>query len=233
MRSPASVLLVLCVFQATQTREAVAAISVHLSDFIPTVSRTNFNGFEGLPATATFTGPYTEDGVTVEEIETPPREIDTYYAGEIDPNYAGRVQEGDRSWRGNGGSFGYTKITRADGSGFLNMGFRIANDNSEAGTMLYRLMSNGNLVLSGSFDMYSHRIGFLGFSGGGFDEVDARVAHSAYGWNGSDFFHFRGGGSLHIDSVELADAVPEPSSEILLALVAIAMVRLRWTMPPA
>lgn len=44
------------------------AITLHTSDFIPNVTRTNFNSFEGLPGTYTFWGSYTEDGIKVEQM---------------------------------------------------------------------------------------------------------------------------------------------------------------------
>jgi hypothetical protein len=189
------------------------AITIYTTDFINNAERINFNGFEGLPDTSSFGSIYTEDGITVEQVN-----------GEVDDiwtTYQGWGAEGSRSWYPNGGDFGYTKITRQDNSDFQNIGFLFGSGfttNSPI-TYVYDLLQNGLSVLSGTL-FRDTSPNYLGFGDGGFDEV--RLA--AYPGNNVNQT-LSGFQALAIDSIELSDtptSVPEPTT--LLGLLTIGIL---------
>jgi hypothetical protein len=102
------------------TAGSAQAVVVHVSDFIPDGSRTNFNGFESIPNDGTFftggSGPYVEDGIQVQQINGDA-------GNDIWVTYLSWGAEGAHAWYPTGGDNGYTRVTMADGSEFGSVGF--------------------------------------------------------------------------------------------------------------
>ena len=179
------------------------AATLHTTDFIPNTTRTNFNGFEGLPDSYNYGSVYTEDGIKVEQVNGDQNGIATLYLG--------WGSEGQKSWYPWGGDNGFTKITRQDSSDFLNLGLLRGSGYSYGSptpiTYVYQLLKNGSNILSGN--LFSDFSGYIGFSGGGFDEV--RLG-AYYGNNPSQTLS--GFQALAIDSIELSgspQAIPTPA----------------------
>jgi hypothetical protein len=194
-----------------ETQQA-QAITIYTTDFINNAERSNFNGFEGLPEATNFGSIYTEDSITVEQVNGDEDDIWTTYQ-EWGP-------EGSRSWYANGGDFGYTKITRQDNSDFQNIGLLYGSGFSTNAsiTYVYDLLQDGVSVLSGTLFRDSSP-NYLGFGDGGFDEI--RLA--AYSGNNPNQT-LSGYQALAIDSIELSGAptsVPEPTSLLGLLTVGI------------
>ncbi|NRF72412.1 hypothetical protein HLB44_36225 [Aquincola sp. S2] len=201
---------------------------LHTSDFIQNSQRLHFNGFEGLHATGSYGGPYVEDLIRVEQVFGRPNSIASIY---MPVGF-----EGARSWYANGGDHGYTRITLSDGSDFYGIGLLrgtgsldVSNPNQLMG-IYYELWLDGVLVEAGN-PTVSGNASYIGFSGGGFNEVRIRDS-------GSTFINSFGNGtpasvdsnSLAIDSIEIAAAtqpVPEPHT-FPLVLTALAAVGLAF-----
>jgi hypothetical protein len=192
MRHAIGVILLLVVGSAQ-------AATVHFDDFIIDANRTNFNGFEGMAESGNYPGtsqPYTEDGITVQQ----PQGQDDIW------NYCscGTV-DGLRSWYSNGGDYGYTMITRSNGSDFQAIGMDVGHGNTTWDYYYYELYDDNVLVQSGNY-FIEDEFFYLGFSGGGFDTVLLK--------NGEYSGQSIGDGSynaLAIDNVELS-AVPIPAA---------------------
>ena len=193
---------------------------VYTYDFIANSNRTGFNGLEGAPVNGNYYAgsfPYTEGGVSVSQIASDPRPI-WMTAGAIHaPGYPFGVtgHEGRYSWYPNGGDNGFTELTRSDGLDFYNVGFLTGNAYTSVGATYinYILLEHGITVLAGQLlvPKGSADRGYLGFGGGGFDEV--RVSETSV----------TGGNNLFaLDSIEMsANAIPEPNT-ILLLIAALA-----------
>jgi hypothetical protein len=212
---------IICVISIGAT-PLYATIEVHTSDFITNTSRTNFNSFEALPPVLDhgLPGLHIEDGIRVEQIATTSHGIVSlwWWSGNV-----GNPQppDGARSWYPNVGDNGYARITRVDGLEFHNVGFMRGSGipevgNQGAGTMLYELYQGGSLVLAGSVPHVQNGL-YLGFSGGGFNEI--RVRDGAPGDMQSFYDGTRNG--LALDAIELS--VPEPSSMALVALAVLGV----------
>lgn len=147
---------------------AQAAIIVHNAPFIGAIS--NFNGFEGLGPQYSFTGPYTEGGITVE------------YIGSAGIWSTSQAAEGSYSWYENGGGTGFTDIKLAGGGDIGAIEFQAGSGWYGAGASLqYQLLKGGLTVQTGVAGPLSGYTGFTtyGFSGGGFDEVRLQGAQGA------------------------------------------------------
>jgi hypothetical protein len=202
-------------FAALMTSISASAITIHTTDFINVVDRTNFNGFEGMPLTTTWNGPYTEDGITVTQLQGIPSSIST--------SCAACGIEGDRNWFPNGGDFGYTQIQRSDGSDFDSIGFLLGTGffdvEGGAGQILYELFDASISVLSGTLiptfsgSTSGDPMDYLGFSGGGFDTIWLRDGQGT----GTIAFGDSNQNGLALDSIELAQ-VPEPATLALFGL---------------
>jgi hypothetical protein len=141
------------------------AVSVLTTDFIADSDRTNFAGFEGLPFRIDG-GIHIEDGLRIEQVNKYPHDIF------ITSQYLDWSPEGTRSWYPNGGDWGYTRITRTDGSDFVDLGLLRGSGHdpsasSPALLLMYQLFDDGNLVQQSTL-LHQHSASYLGFAGGGF-----------------------------------------------------------------
>lgn len=188
-------------FAATACSGANAALTVQTTDFL--AGYTNYNGFEGLGSTTTFTGPYTEDGITVEYIGTASIWSDSQAA------------EGLYSWYPNGGGTGYTRITFGGpinavefqaGSGWFG----------SADSLQYDVLLGGVSVGSGQIAGLSNYTGFsfYGFSGTSFDEVRLQAQQGSV--VGFDALAFEAGAYDAINFGGSTSTVPEPTSLALM-----------------
>lgn len=183
---------------------AEAALTVQTSDFLAGV--TNYNGFEGLPATGSHDGsiPYTEDGITVE-----------YLGSDTGIWTTHKPAEGVRSWYNNGGAFGYTRITFDQDISALE--FQAANGFNTTSTLYYDVLLDGVSIGSGSyFGVPGSGSSFFGFSGALFDEVLLQVRDGNPGgafdpgaFEAGDFDAFNFGGT---------SVVPEPGTWAMMLI---------------
>lgn len=221
---------------------ALSALALALSPCVapasPIVQTTNFignayvhfNGFEG--ALAQSSGPYPGDSYTEGGIKV----TQQYAAGagkSIRTDSVAGGFEGSKSWGPPFGDLGWTDITKADGSDFVDVGFLIGSAYGRAVSgggntwtsvyVYYELWNNGAKVFSDTLASQSVDAHWLGFSGGGFDEIKLR--------DGADFvdaldLSSRGfANGLFIDSIKTAGdgvvdstPVPEPGSLALAGL---------------
>lgn len=198
---------------------ASAVPTPQTSDFIADGSRTGFNGFESIPNDGTsFTGgagPYTEGGITVQQINGDPgNAIWVTYGG-------GGQHQGSFSWYPNGGDFGYTQITLSGGGDFASVGMQLGSGFRAPTLYFYELLDDGVSVLSGTLSgVFSQ---YLGFSGGGFDTI--RIADCS-GCNANSTKI--GDGHLQavaLDSIEITGGtVPEPGAIVLTVTGLIGLV---------
>jgi len=195
---------------------AFAAITLHSVDFIPDVTRTNFNGFEAIAPLAGdiyANGSYTEGGVTVENPTGSGLNVDIFTACVGPGSCFNPSHEGARSWYPNAGDLGYARITRAGGIDFVNVGFILGSGfGVTPEDVYYELAENGIVVKSGRLPGFNSTPSYLGFSGGGFDEIRLRNGFTPQ-------FTLLDGtqNALAVDSVELSSTVPEPSAWAVLA----------------
>ncbi|NUM33077.1 MAG: choice-of-anchor D domain-containing protein [Candidatus Brocadiae bacterium] len=148
------------------------AITLYTTDFINDSTRTNFNGFEGMISSSGTTPDYTENGIRVQQINGDGSDIWTTYSG-------GGAYFGSRSWYPSGGDNGYTKITLTNNGDFGSMGMRIGNGwGGSTAYLHYMLRNNGVNVFSGVVNIGPS---FIGFQGGGYNEVLIKYTQSSSG----------------------------------------------------
>jgi hypothetical protein len=205
--------------------------SVHTEDFIPDGIRTGFNGFENAPVSGwDFSGdfPHAEGGLSVAQVDgAGPAGIWMTCGAMHSAAYCfgATGHEGNFSWYPNGGDNGYTRLTRTDGLDFFNLGFLTGNAYTSVGAtyLHYVLKDNGTTVLDGQVlvPQGSADRGYLGFGGGGFDEV--WVSEVAVGG---------GRNLLAIDSIEMnagnVSPVPEPAMVWMLGAGLACLAGRRW-----
>ena len=187
------------------------AIVVHTTDFIVDSNRSHFNGFESIPNDGIhFTGgsgPYTEDSIVVQQINGDPgNSIWVRCTGCL-----GSAFQGNFAWYPDGGDRGYTELSLTGGVDFSDVGFNFGTGDGLPNTIIYELLNNAVVVLTGSLAFSSRTIlNYLGFSGGGFDTIRLRDnACSAIGGSVTDGC-FQ---TLTLDNIETqVSAVPLPAA---------------------
>ena len=189
-----------------------ATIIVHTSDFIVDANRLHFNGFEAIPNNGTFftggSGPYTEDTIQVQQINGNSGN-DIWVTSSFWTGF-----QGSRGWYPNGGDHGYTQLSLAGGVDFFDVGFNYGTGDGTPNSILYELLDNGGVVLSGTATLTSG-LNYLGFSGGGFDTIRLRDATGGLGTSVTDGT----GQALTLDNIETQGLpVPEPATLALLGL---------------
>ena len=189
-------------FAALSMGAAQAAV-VETTDFIG--SPANFNGFESI-GNANSNGDhgpsYSEGGISVNQINGEGNDIWTTYL------FTG--SEGNFAWYPNGGDYGYTAITMQDGSDFGDISF-IVGSGYGGGThsVYYELANNGSVVQNGTLSQASGT--WLGFSGGGFDEVRVRDSYTF-----TSSFTDGATNAIALDSIKTVGAIPEPGTYALM-----------------
>jgi len=181
----------------------VNAVTIYSTDFIDNSSRTNFVSFSA----GTYSNlVFIENGVRIQQVN-----------GQTED---GAYFNNDGDWYPNGGDNGYTKITRNDFSDFMNIGFQVYSGGS-ATTGAYRLYNDGVFVTGGTFTIGSAYALYVGFGGGGFDEIHVRDFYSTYPSSANHVNLYNGTpNALGVDSIELSGAsVPEPQTLFLGILV--------------
>jgi len=182
------------------TPQNAMAASVVSLDHIYLSQRSHFNGFEAISSDILTATSYTEQGIAVSQINGDLTGILTSH----DPG--GRM--GIRTWSPQGGDHGYTRITRQSGGDFWDVGMLTGSSMPGQATLLFDLFNNGSSAQSGSLN-HSLSFSYLGFLGGGFDEIRLRdAAISSAKFNDGSF------NALALDSIELRDvsAVPLPAA---------------------
>jgi PEP-CTERM motif-containing protein len=195
------------------------------TDFIPDATRSHFSGFESIPNNGTFytggSGPYVEDGIRVRQVNGDP-------GNDIWIHCSCGVFEGNNAWYPNGGGSGYTEISMADGSQFIDFGF-YAGTGSLQRRVYFDLLLEGVSVLSGSTATPTlSSFEYIGFSGGGYDTIRIRDPW----WGGTNVYD--GHTTLTLDALETRSAqIPEPATLALIgtAFVALGFARRRTTSP--
>lgn len=193
-----------------------SAANVETTDYI--ASPQHFNGFEAISvATFSYGDSHAEDGIQVQQVNGDGNGIWTTYLTPTDPfGYTGTFQ-GLRSWYPSSGDYGYTRITTTDGSPFGNIGFQVGSGNgyntlpAQAIFLYYELVNDGVVVQSDTIGS-AWTPHWLGFSGGGFDEVRLRDSQNSISSLSSGDLN-----ALAIDSIKVA-AVPEPQAWLLMSL---------------
>jgi hypothetical protein len=190
-----------------------AAIVVQTSEFLS--SPTYFNGFEGIGQHDTYPGTvgYSEGGITVTYVGSP---------GLISTNFTtvGLVGgQGNFGWYPNGSSDGYTALTLTGAGDFGAVQFLAGGGfGSFPNTFAYELLEGNTVVATGSFANVSSPMHWIGFSGGGFNEVRVQsVLNDLF----SGSFSPTANDGLAIDSigaVAVTSAVPEPSTWAMLLI---------------
>ncbi|WP_198414777.1 PEP-CTERM sorting domain-containing protein [Piscinibacter terrae] len=185
---------------AAFTLGVAQAATLKTTDFI--AAPAHFNGFEDLPESSTYGPAYTEDGITVTQVNGEANDIWTTYT------FWGA--QGDRAWYPNGGDTGYTAITLQGGGQFGDVSFLAGSGYFADNLVLYyELALGGSVVQSGALD--HTRLGhWVGFSGGGFDEIRLRD-------NSEPISSLTGGfNAFALDSIKVASPVPEPETYALM-----------------
>lgn len=208
MKKPVLTIAVAAFALISQT--AFGSVILHSSDFIPTGDRTSFVDFEPIGDTDSFGDTFTQDGVTVTQVNGQANDIWTNCSSCWFSNTS-------LSWYPNGGDNGWTEITMADSSDFSNIGLDIGSGYGPGGiNVLYEVLNDGVSVLFGSITTSNVEDGYIGFSGGDFDLLRLRATFSGGGSFGDGATN-----ALAIDNIELSGTiteVPEPFSIALLGL---------------
>jgi PEP-CTERM motif len=188
---------------------ASAGITVETSNFI--ASPTNFNGFECVGGCTTSNGYYTEDGISVGHFQA------GSFAG-IYPFSDFRTPftngQGSNFWYADG-QYGYESISAASDFSFSAVQFLVGGGypSSVHNYLNYELLNYGVLVDKGSMAITSLSMQYVGFSGGGFNQVLIQDSDTI---NSFDKDVIDG---LGLDAISaITTPVPEPSTWAMLIL---------------
>ncbi len=173
------------------------AATVSPLDVIPDADRDYFNGFESIQSGSNHPNTYTEDNIVVTQVSDQPNDIWTSY------NPGGG--EGAFSWYPNGGDYGYTKISLADGGSFDAIGMLMGSGNGSHVSIWYSLRLDGVEVDGGTF-LHTRAFTYVGFSGGIFDEIWLRDGNPTRVGSLTDGSH----NALALDSIEVSSVAPVP-----------------------
>ena len=185
------------------------AASVSFADVLgPAYSQ--FNGFENFGLQFTYKVTYTEDGISVSEVNV---------SNGIFSMLGNAGRTGNYSWYANGGDHGYTRIVEQSGAAFSAVSISTYNGWNTSSLYLnslvylnYELRNNGLTVFSGNV-LQSSLPTYVSFTGGGFDEIllSATLGGSAGVTSGTYQV-------LAIDNIKVGQvsAVPEPDTLALM-----------------
>jgi hypothetical protein len=188
---------------------ASAGIMVETRNFI--ASPTNFNGFECVGGCTTSNGYYTESGIPVGHLPAGSSAGIYAYSDFRSPFTNG---QGNNLWYG-GGQIGYESILAASGFSFSAVQFLVGGGypSSVHNYLNYELLNEGSVVDKGSMAITSNSMQYVGFSGGGFNQVliqDSDTINS---------FDKRTIDALALDAISAITApVPEPSTWTMMIL---------------
>jgi hypothetical protein len=197
---------------------SASAAVVQSTDFIG-AGYSHFNGFEGAIAQISGAypgGSYTEDTLRVEQVPWSGNSI-SIRTTNFGTGFTGQV------WGPPGGDLAYTRITQSGGGDFSDVGLQVGSAYTHPGNgssslyLYFELFDNGAMVQSGTL-LHQTAAHWLGFSGGGFDEIRVRD----WDFNFSGMNTGNGANGLIVDSIKIAGdsppSVPEPGSLALAAL---------------
>jgi hypothetical protein len=192
------------------------AITVETTNFIS--SPANFNGFEGIGSTFFPTNtPYSEGGITVTYVG-----VSLGFGGIWTGYTSGIGGEGNFGWYPNGTGAGYTDVKLTSGGGIQAIQFLTGSGwNVPAATttnLLYQVLNQGVIVLAGTIPVTRNHFGtgtmqYVGFSGGGFDEIKLENQVNILDAFGENF----DGGAFDSFAANSATAAPLPAALPLFA----------------
>jgi len=191
-------------FNGSSTPPPPSGAFVFFTDMIADGDRTGFTGFENLADTGTGgapLSPYSFGGLTVTQVGGGNNIWTTCTTG---AGCSGAHTD-SRSWYPSAGDNAYTSITKTDTSNFVNFGVLVGSGyGASSVTYTYDLRLNGAQVLFGSFNAVTS---YLGFGGGGFDEVRLIATSGA-----PSMTQIAGGvfQALQIDNIEVSGGTVSP-----------------------
>jgi hypothetical protein len=202
------------------------AATLETTNFIS--SPTWFNGFEGFGTTGTVIGSsYSEGGITVSPVQIPigPPGPSTGYTGPP-PIGSWNAWSHPGLWWYGGSYPGYVDITLTNGAPFQSLQFLASSGYIDGPSIFeYQLLSNGTVVGSGSTLLTAHanaqaggpygNFQYLGFLGGGFDEVRLQAIFSCAAF--ACAYTALALDDIAADSADVP-AVPEPSTWAMMIL---------------
>ena len=185
------------------SQTAFSAPILHTSGFINAVERTNFVDFESMGAMTTFGSTFTQDSVTVNQVN-----------GVLTTcGLSCWLSNSTMTWYPDGGDNGWTEIARADASDFINIGSG-SGFSSSGKSVQYELLNNGLSILLDFIVTPTSADGYIGFSGGGFDQIRLHNTLSSGSFGDGAL------SALATDNIELSGTAPvlEPGTLALLGL---------------
>jgi hypothetical protein len=193
------------------------AVTLELTNFIS--SPIYFNGFEGIGGSGTYpiNTDYSEGGITVQAVLS----SGTVYTGPTS-NYGGVGNYNFQNW-----GTGYTDIKLISGGEINSIQFLVAGGWTYPTYLEYRVLNLGVVVAEGTIQNNGYccwpgnGYQYVGFSGGGFNEVHVQDTWGYSSFNPTQF------GSLAIDNIS-ANPTPLPAALPLFAIGLGALGLLGW-----
>jgi hypothetical protein len=188
---------------------ASAGITVQTSAFIS--SPTNFNGFECPVSCSNSNGTYTEDGISV--LHNPNTGSGVTSFSDFNPPFF-ISDQGSHFWYG-GGTRGYESISAASGFSFSAVQMLVAGGfpSRVSNYLNYELLDYGVVISSGSIAITSKSFEYVGFSGGGFNQILIQDTDQ------TNYFASGSTDALGLDAISAITApVPEASTWAMMIL---------------